>query len=95
MLEIEVIEMVKKTRLGLYLEDEEMKRQVKIAAARRGLSATTYCAQAIEERLRKDGEIGKGNDKKALLSRIDRFREEIGPVGITAAGLVKEGRRGE
>jgi hypothetical protein len=87
--------MVKKARLGLYLEDEEMKRQVKIAAARRGISTTTYCAQAIEERLRRDGEIGRGNDKSALLSRIDRFKKEIGPVGMKAADLVKEGRRGE
>jgi hypothetical protein len=85
--------MAKKTRLGLYLEDEEIKKQVKIAAAKRGLSTTAYCAQAIEERLRRDGELSKDADKKALLSRIDTFRNEIGPVGVTAAELVEEGRR--
>ncbi len=85
--------MAKKTRLGLYLEDEEIKKQVKIAAARRGISTTAYCAQAIEERLRRDGETSGDADRKALLSRIDRLRKEVGPVGMTAAELVEEGRR--
>jgi hypothetical protein len=30
-----VIEMATKARLGLYLEDEEIKRQIKVAAAKR------------------------------------------------------------
>ncbi len=85
--------MVKKARLGLYLEDENMKRQVKIAAARRGLSATAYCLQAIEERLRRDNEIGNDTGKAALLSRIDRLSKELGPTDMTAAKLVDEGRR--
>jgi hypothetical protein len=29
----------------------------------------------------------------ALLSRMDKLRQEIGPVGITTAELVEEGRR--
>ena len=85
--------MVKKSRLGLYLEDEEIKTQVKIAAARRGLSATAYCAQAIEQRLRIDGETSRDADRRVILSRVDRFRKEVGHVGITTAELVEEGRR--
>jgi hypothetical protein len=85
--------MVKKSRLGLYLEDEEIKTQVKIAAARRGLSVTAYCAQAIEQRLRIDGETSRDADRRVILSRVDRFRKEVGPVGITTAELVEEGRR--
>lgn len=85
--------MAKKTRLGLYLEDEEIKKQVKIAATRRGLSTTAYCAQAIEERLRRDGETSRDTNKRALLSRIDRFRKEVGPIGMTAVELVEAGRR--
>jgi hypothetical protein len=90
---MEVRKMVKKSRLGLYLEDEEIKKRVKIAAAKRGLSTTMYCAQAIEERLRRDGEISKNDDRKVMLSRIDRFRKEVGSMDVTAAELVKEGRR--
>jgi len=85
-----------KTRLGLYLKDEEIKRQIKVAAARRGMTATDYCARAIEERLIKDGERsaeGEDKNKVALLSRMDKLRQEIGPTGISTAELVEEGRR--
>ena len=85
----------KKARLGLYLEDEEVRRQIKVAAAKRGMSTTAYCAQAIKERLVRDGEIADKTDgnKKALLARIDRLRQEIGPVGMSTAELLEEGRR--
>jgi len=86
----------KKARLGLYLEDEEIKRQIKVAAAKRGMTATDYCARAIEERLTRDGERSTKNevqDKAALLSRMDKLKEEIGSIGIPTAELVAEGRR--
>jgi len=88
--------MATKARLGLYLEDEEIKRQIKVAAAKRGMTATDYCARAIEERLIKDGERraeGGGKNKMAFLSRMDALRQEIGPIGIPTAELVEEGRR--
>ncbi len=87
--------MTRKARLGLYLEDEEIKKQIKIAAARRGISTTAYCAEAIRERLQRDGEMGDKATKArlALVSRMDKLRGEIGPINITTAELVKEGRR--
>ena len=87
--------MTRKARLGLYLEDEETKKQIKIAAARRGISATAYCTEAIRERLQKDGEMTDrvSKDRLALLSRMDNLRQEIGHVGTTTADLVAEGRR--
>ena len=87
--------MANKARLGLYLKDEKIKRQIKVAAARRGMTVTDYCARAIEERLIKDGERsaeGKDKNKVALLSRMDKLRQEIGPTGISTAELVEEGR---
>jgi len=91
-----VIEVANKARLGLYLKDEEIKRQIKVAAARRGMTVTDYCARAIEERLIKDGERsaeGEDKNKVALLSRMDKLRQEIGPIGVSTAELVEEGRR--
>jgi len=88
--------MATKARLGLYLEDEEIKRQIKVAAAKRGMTVTDYCARAIEERLIKDGERrdeGVGKNKMAFLSRMDELRQEIGPIGMPTAELVEEGRR--
>lgn len=88
--------MATKARLGLYLEGEEIKRQIKVAAARRGMTATDYCARAIEERLIKDGERraeGGGKNKISFLSRMDELRQEIGPIGVPTAELVEQGRR--
>ncbi|MDD5537332.1 MAG: hypothetical protein PHF12_00020 [Candidatus Omnitrophica bacterium] len=87
--------MTKKSRLGLYLEDEDVKRRIKVAAARRGISTTAYCAEAIRERLQRDGEVGDKTSKErlALLSRMDKLRKETGPIGVTTAELVEEGRR--
>jgi len=88
--------MTKKTRLGLYLEDEEVKKQIKVAAAKRGMTVTDYCAQAIEDRLISDGEKSikdRSKNKIAFLFRMDKLREEIGPIGISTSELVEEGRR--
>jgi len=87
--------MTRKARLGLYLEDEEIKKHIKIAAARRGISTTAYCSEAIRERLQKDGEISDGINKErlALLARMDKLRLKIGYIGAKTAELVEEGRR--
>ncbi len=87
--------MTRKARLGLYLEDGEIKKQIKIAAVKRGISTTAYCAEAIRERLQRDGEMSDkvDRDRLTLLSRMDKLRQEIGPVGATTAELVEEGRR--
>lgn len=85
--------MVKKARLGLYLEDEELKKQIKIAAAKRSISTTAYCTQAIKEKLTRDGEISSDAEKQAFIDRVERLRKEIGPLGMTASELIKEGRR--
>ena len=87
--------MAKKARLGLYLEDEDIKRQIKVAAAKRGISTTAYCAQAIEDRLKREGELNDmtTKNKLALLSQMDNLSKEIGPIKKIAAELIKEGRR--
>jgi len=85
----------RKARLGLYLEDEMLRRQIKVAAAKRGMSATAYCAQAIKERLMRDGEIvdKATENKKVLLAQMEKLRQEIGLIGMPTAELVKAGRR--
>lgn len=93
--------MAKKARLSLYLEDEEFKKQIKAAAAKRGVAVTDYCAAAIEERLVRDGErttaesMSRNANKERfeLLARMDKLREKIGPIGVLASELVEEGRR--
>ena len=88
--------MLKKARLGLYLKDEEIKRRIKIAATIQGMTTTDYCAQAIEERLARDGmgsiaDVDKSH--KVFLSNMDKLRQEIGSIGVSTAELVNEGRK--
>ena len=59
------------------------------------MSSTAYCAEAIWDRLVRDGEIADkavGN-RRVLLTRIDNLRREIGSTGMSTAELVREGRR--
>jgi len=94
-LKLEAAAMTKKARLGIYLEDDEMKRHVKIAAAKRGTTVTDYCAEAIEERLMRDGEIASERKAKGqtILQRMDELRKDIGPIGMRVSELIDEGRR--
>lgn len=90
--------MATKTRLGIYLDDEETKRQVKVAAAKRGMTVTEYCAQAIVERLVRDGERKAGRPKTKeerleLIRQMQELRDKIGPIGVPTWQLVEEGRR--
>ena len=82
--------MARKARLGLYLKDDNIKKQIKIAAAKRGISTTIYCAQAIEERLKREGELAgdESERKAAFLAQVDKLRKDIGTVNVTAAELI-------
>ena len=68
--------MGKKPRLGIYFENEEIKRRLVIAAAKRGISTTAYCTRAIEEQLVRDGALGDLAAKKEYIAKIDKIREE-------------------
>lgn len=89
--------MATKPRLDISM-DVEVKRQVKATAAKKGLSMSQYCAQAIEGRLAKDG-VRKATQPRTpeeaeeLIRRMDELREKIGPIGVPTWQLVEEGRR--
>jgi hypothetical protein len=68
--------MGKKPRLGLYFENEEIKRRLVIAAAKRGISTTAYCTRAIEEQLVRDGFLGDSDSQKEFIAKVDKIREE-------------------
>ena len=92
--------MEKRARLSLYLRDEKLRRQIKIAAAKRGLRINDYCMEAIERRLVEDGEMSATEAatsapeyRKALKEGMDSLRGEIGPVDIPVTEMIKEGRR--
>jgi len=93
----------KRARLSLYLPGEKISRQIKVAAAKRGMSISNYCVEAIEERLIRDGELSvhdtqfaqalPGEYQRSLIKGMDSLREEIGTVDIPVTELIKEGRK--
>ena len=92
--------MEKRARLSLYLTDDKLRRQIKVAAAKRGLSISDYCVKAIQRQLLDDGEVSvrevyasREEYKSSLAGRMDKLRDEIGPVDIPMTELIKEGRR--
>lgn len=93
----------KRVRLNIYIDDEEMRRQVKIAAARRDMTVTEYCKRAIAEQLRREAEVSwakepqppeaSREEKLAIIQRMDEARRRTGPIGVSVTELIKEGRR--
>jgi len=69
--------MGKKPRLGLYYENELIKRRIEHACARRGISTTAYCTRAIEECLVRDGELMFwSSGSTTMYARPDRIQDE-------------------
>jgi len=82
--------------VNIYLDDPGLKREIKIAAANRGVTLSAYCVEAIEQRLtREQPESGaeKEVSSQSAAEALDRLRDEIGPIGIPVRELIDEGRR--
>jgi hypothetical protein len=90
---IGVIVMGKKPRLGLYYENELIKKRIEYASARRGISTTAYCTKAIEESLVRDGELGTPEERKKFIAEVDKQREILGPLGIPTSEVTRDPRR--
>ncbi len=88
-------------RLNIYLDDPALRQQVRLAAARQGVSLSAYCLEAIRRRLAAegsltpvDGESNPGIDRRHHAAEaLDRLRRGIGRVGVPVADLIAEGRR--
>jgi hypothetical protein len=85
--------MGKKPRLGLYYENELIRKRIEYASARRGISTTAYCTKAVEECLVRDGELGTPEERKQFIEDVDKARAELGPLGIPTAEVTKDPKR--
>lgn len=85
--------MGKKPRLGLYYENELIKRRIEFASARRGISTTAYCTRAIEECLVRDGELGSPEERKKYIDELDKKREALGPLGMPTSEITRDSKR--
>jgi hypothetical protein len=83
--------------VNIYLDDSDLKREIKIAAANRGVTLSAYCVDAIRQKLDRDRSVeteGSDRRRRDVAEAADRLRAEIGPVGIPVRELIDEGRRG-
>ena len=87
-------------RVNIYLDDADLGRRIKIAAAKRGESVSAYCLRAIRSRLAAD-EAAPSPDRVVREGRpspyeaadsLDRLRRTVGRIGIPVAELIAEGR---
>jgi predicted transcriptional regulator len=78
-------------KVSIYLSDPELRRRLKIAVARRDTTISGFCEEAIREKLARE-ESGVAGTAWAAARRLDARRSRLGPVKISAADLVKEGR---
>ena len=85
---------VKHTRLNIYLDPPELRDLVRLAALRRGQTASAWCVDAILDRLRSEG-LSPPDPERArrAAEKMDAFRKQVGPIGINVTDLINEGRR--
>jgi hypothetical protein len=83
-------------RLNIYLDDPNLREQIKMAAVRQGTTLSAYCLEAIRQRLTAEGFLTtpeNETDPQAAARALDRLRGQIGPIGVPVRDLVAEGRR--
>lgn len=79
-------------KLSVYLDDPSLREKVKIAAARRGISISTYVLEALRERLARDEMLREEVIPQEAAKALDALRTQIGPIGVPVRLLVEEGR---
>src|SRR6266511_1345546 len=88
-------------RLNIYLDHPDLRAQIKIAAARRRVTLSAYCVEAIRERLAEDGLLPRHTSTTqeppsspgAAAQTLDEIRRRVGRIGMPVEDLIAEGRR--
>lgn len=81
-------------RMNIYLDDPDLRRRVRVAAARQNISISEFCQIALEKELASDGaRLTPSLDPDAVERWMEDIARRFGPVGVSAAELVEEGRR--
>ena len=78
-------------KVSIYLGDPELRWRLKLAVAKRDTTISAFCEEAIREKLARE-ESGVTGTAWAAARRLDDRRSRLGPVEISTADLVKEGR---
>lgn len=87
-------------RLNIYVRDPSVRRGVKMAAAKRDLSVSEYCLQAITTQLKADGERASEEERSSLVrAAVDQARRfqlrkfKGRTFSVSSADLIRNARR--
>ncbi len=81
-----------RARINIYLDDPKLHTEVRLAAARRGISLSAFCTEAIRRQLESE-HGGAISARSEAAADLDRLRRRLGPIGVPVSDLVAEGRR--
>ncbi|MBS3886060.1 MAG: hypothetical protein KGZ56_03295 [Dethiobacter sp.] len=82
-----------KQKISIYLDDPELRRRLKVAAAMRDISISAFCEEAIREKLQKEEVNTALEAARRAARRLDEKRDKLGSLDVQTWELVKEGRR--
>ncbi|HKP54814.1 MAG TPA: hypothetical protein VJ183_19440 [Chloroflexia bacterium] len=84
----------------IYLDNPELRTRIKLAAARKGVTVSAYCVEAIRRRIEEEDfdENATAQKDDALSPHLaaqasDDLRRSIGRIGVPVSELISEGRR--
>ncbi len=81
-------------RLNSFLDEPNLRQAVKIAAAKEGVTVSTYCVRAVRRQLGEEGFLPGSEERRAEAARaMDHLRRQIGPIGVSVRELIDAGRR--
>ena len=82
-------------RLNIYLDRPGLRETIKVAAARRGVTVSAFCLEAIRRRLTEEGYLPSSEmtTAQAAAKSLDDLRHQIGPIGLPVRDLIAAGRR--
>lgn len=84
---------VPRHKISIYLDDPELRRKLKVAAAQRDTSISAFCEEAIRAKLQKEETDAPLETARQAARRLDERRDMLGSLDAQTWELVNEGRR--
>jgi plasmid stability protein len=85
---------ITRRKISIYLNDPELRRRLKVAAAQRDISVSAFCEAAIRAELQKGEQVDAALEAaRKAAGRLDEKRARIGRLDVETWELVKVGRR--
>jgi len=84
---------ITRRKISIYLDDPELRRRLKVAAAQHDISISAFCEEAIRAKLQNVEVNAVLKAARRAARRLDEKRNKLGSLDIQTWELVKDGRR--